>query len=227
MKKKFLSLMMAAAVVATTSVSAFAADNNVNVTMPNKENVTAKDNEEPTQDVEITGHVQSDKGEMPAATFKVTVPTAANFTVTSQGNLVGPELTIKNEGPQSVDVYAYNFSNTGKGTIKVVDENTVANGNGVNVDRTTVSLKLLVDEVAKAYLGASAADGKEGVYTNSTLENKNENGEKLFSLDAGVDEAQTKKVKIAGTAGKKRDLTKPVADTFKLVLKIKKTPVTP
>ena len=224
MKKKFLSLMMAAAVVATTSVSAFAADNNVHVTMPKDANVTEKDDQEPTQDVEITGHVQGNNGEMPATTFKVTVPTAANFTVTSQSKLVGPELTIKNEGPQGVDVYAYNFSNTGDGSIKVVSESAVTSG-GTDLDRSTVSLKLLVDEVAKAYLGASTADGKEGVYTDSTLDNKNNDGEKLFSLGAGVDEAQIKKVKIAGTAGKKPNLAKPVADTFNLVLKIKKTPV--
>ena len=221
MKKKFLSLMMAAAVVATTSVSAFAADNNVHVTMPNKENVTAKDNEQPTQDVEITGHVQADNGEMPATTFKVTVPTAANFTVTSQGQLVGPDLTIKNEGPQGVDVYAYDFSNTGSGAIKVVGEDTVANNNGADVKRSTVSLKLLVDGVAQAYLGASATDGKEGIYENSDLSTKKPEGKKLFSLEAGADEAQTKKVKIAGTAGKS-GLSNPVADTFKLVLKIKK-----
>ena len=220
MKKKFLSLMMAAAVVATTSVSAFA-DVRDNVTMPNKENVTAKDNEQPTQDVKITGHVQGDDGQMPATTFKVTVPTAANFTVTSQGKLVGPELTIKNEGPQGVDVYAYNFSNTGSGAIKVVGENTVANGEGAAVKRSTVSLKLLVDEVPQAYLGASDADNKEGIYEDGDLARKTQGGKKLFTLDAGVDEAKTKKVKIAGTAGKS-GIANPVADTFKLVLKIKK-----
>ena len=221
MKKKFLSLMMAAAVVATTSVSAFAADNNVHVTMPKDANVTEKDDQEPTQDVEITGHVQGNNGEMPATTFKVTVPTAANFTVTSQSKLVGPELTIKNEGPQGVDVYAYNFSNTGSWAIKVVGENTVADGEGAAVERSTVSLKLLVDEVPQAYLGASAAAGKEGIYDDPNLATKKTEGKKLFTLESGVDEAKTKKVKIAGTAGKS-GIANPVADTFKLVLKKKK-----
>ena len=238
MKKKFLSLMMAAAVVATTSVSAFAqeggaqdttpAENNVHVTMPDEANVTDTDDQAPTQDVKITGHVQNDKGEMPTTTFKVTVPTAANFTVTNKGNLVGPELTIKNEGTQGVDVYAYNFLNTGKGGIRVVGEDTVTAGDGANVERSTVSLKLLVNEEPKAYLGAELESCKQGVYNDKTLASGSlqADGIKLLSLEAGADKAKEKTIKIAGTAGKKTTLAKPVSDTFKLVLKIKKTPVT-
>lgn len=229
MKKKFLSLMMAAAVVATTSVSAFAAENNnVHVSMPKEANVTDTDDQEPTKDVTVTGHVQGDNGEMPTTTFKVTVPTAANFTVTNKGNLVGPELTIKNEGTQGVDVYAYNFLNTGKGGIRVVGENTVTNDGGVAVDRSIVSLKLLVNEVPMAYLGADVQSGKQGVYNDKDLgpDSIEADGIKLLSLEAGADKAQEKTIKIAGTAGKKPNLAKPVSDTFKLVLKIKKTPVT-
>ena len=64
MKKKFLSLMMAAAVVATTSVSAFAA------------NVTGSDASEAQTDVTITGNVQDNQGNDAVGTFKVTVPTS-------------------------------------------------------------------------------------------------------------------------------------------------------
>lgn len=226
MKKKFLSLMMAAAVVATTSVSAFAAEN-THVTMPNEANVTDTDDQEPTQDVKVTGHVQGNDGEMPTTTFKVTVPTAANFTVTNQGNLIGPNLTIKNEGTQGVDVYAYNFLNTGKGGIKVVGEDVVTSTDNP-VERSTVSLKLLVNEEPKAYLGADLESGKQGVYDDKNLGSGSiqANGIKLLSLEAGADKAKEKTIKIAGTAGKKPNLAKPVSDTFKLVLKIKKTPVT-
>lgn len=224
MKKKFLSLMMAAAVVATTSVSAFAAVND-SVTMPNEANIKVTDDQSPIQNVEVTGHVQGDNGEMPAATFKVTVPTAANFTVTSKGQLVGPDLTIKNEGPQSVDVYAYNFLNTGNGGIKVVGEDAVTTGDVAQVPRSTVSLKLLVDGEPQAYLGADLENNKQGVFDNKNLQNLQPNGTKLFSLDAGADQAKEKKITIAGTAGKKTTLDHPVSDTFRLVLKIKKTPV--
>ena len=225
MKKKFLSLMMAAAVVATTSVSAFAAENNVHVTMPKDANVTDMDDQQPTQDVELTGHVQSDKGEMPTTSFKVTVPTAANFTVTSQGNLVGPELTIKNEGTQGVDVYAHNFSKTGNGKINVVSESEISNSRE-GKPRTTISLKLVVDGKNKAFLKAS--NGESGVYKEADLGNDHkapEEGVKLLSLGAGAgaNGATTKKIKIEGTAGKNTGLTNPESDTFKLVLKIKKS----
>ena len=226
MKKKFLSLMMAAA-VATTSVSAFAAEN-VQVTTPKSANVTDLDSNSPIQKIDITGHVQNTQGEMPAARFKVTIPTAANFTVTNKGKLIGPDLTIKNEGTQGVDVYAYGFSNTGDGSIKVTSENNVTNGGGSEVPRTTVSLRLLVDEKPIAYLGADSENSKEGVYSRDDLSAEApEGGIKLLSLEAGADEVQEKKITIAGTAGKKAELQKAVSDTFKLVLKITKTPVTP
>ena len=221
MKKKFLSLMMAAAVVATTSVSAFAADNNVHVTMPKDANVTDTDDQQPTQDVELTGHVQSDDGEMPTTTFKVTVPTAANFTVTNQGNLVGPELTIKNEGTQAIEVYATNFSKTTNGELKVIKENELE-----GKPRSTVALKLTVDSEVKAYL---RADGEEnGVFTNPELSDKvsgNISGDKgkLLTLQAGANEAKIKKIKLEGAAGNSADpVDTAMSDTFKLVLKIKK-----
>lgn len=225
MKKKFLSLMMAAAVVATTSVSAFAAteESNKNVTMPNSANVIGKDNQTHSQEVEIIGHVQNDNGEMPTASFKVTVPTAANFTVNNKGTLIGPELTIKNEGTQGVDIFAYNFSKKTDGAMEVVAESAVTNQGGTDVPRTKVSLKLEVGGAAKAYLAAN--NEKNGVYSNETLApgNTTPDGVKLLSLEAGSDKIQTDKIKLAGKAGKKQgELPKAVSDTFELILKIKK-----
>lgn len=240
MKKKFLSLMMAAAVVATTSVSAFAqevssaqgpeaaegnvqvttpAENNVQVTTPEHANVTDSDSNSPTQEVQITGHVQNNNGQMPATSFKVTVPTAANFTVTKDGVVVGPELEIKNEGTQAIEVYATNFSKTTNGALKVVKK---ADLDGK--PRSTVALKLTVDSVAKAYLGAGG--DKNGVFQDETL-NEQVSGDisgdkgKLLTLEAGAKEAKTRKIKIEGTAGKGA-VDKAVSDNFELVLKIKK-----
>lgn len=226
MKKKFLSLMMAAAVVATTSVSAFAAaENNVQVTTPEHANVTGSDSNSPTQDVHITGHVQNDKGEMPATSFKVTVPTAANFTVTKDGEVVGPELEVKNEGTQGIEVYATDFTKTTNGQLKVIEEDNLG-----SEPRSTVALKLTVDSVAKAYLGAGGE--KKGVFTDKALTEKvsgdiSDDKGKLLSLEAGAgaNGAQTRKIKLEGTAGKGGQAQKAVSDTFKLVLKIKKAQV--
>lgn len=217
MKKKFLSLMMAAAMVATTSISAFAAaENNVQVTTPESANVKDLDSESPTQDVHITGHVQNEKGQMPATNFKVTVPTAANFTVTSEGRVVGPELEVKNEGTQAIEVYATNFSKTTNGKLKVVGENGLD-----GQPRTTVALKLTVNNEPKAYLGAGGQ--KNGVFEENELNTPaTGDGRKLLFLEAGANEAKTKKIKLEGTAGSTGTVDEAASDTFKLVLKIKK-----
>lgn len=225
MKKKFLSLMMAAAVVATTSVSAFAAteESNKNVTMPNSANVTVKDNQTPSQKVEITGHVQNDKGEMPTASFKVTVPTAANFTVDNKGTFIGPDLTITNAGTQGVDIFAYKFSKKTGGAMQVVAEGDVTADGGTRIPRTKVSLRLEVDGDPKAYLAAGGQ--KTGVYSNKTLdaEATKSEGIKLLHLEACSDEIQTNKITLAGEAGKQETgLGEAVSDTFELILKIKK-----
>lgn len=219
MKKKFLSLMMAAAVVATTSVSAFAAaeENNVNVTTPGSANITSEDDGEPVQNVEITGHVQDNDGHMPTTSFKVTVPTAANFTVNKDGNFVGPALTIKNEGPQGIDVYAHDFSKTSTGTLKVVAEETIT-GERARTPRSTVSLKLLVNGEPKAFLGAN--EEKLGVYKEANLTTKQ--SVKLLTLAAAsADEAKEQAIQLGGVAGT-QEINGAVKDTFKLVLKIKK-----
>ena len=91
MKKKFLSLMMAAAVVATTSVSAFAED------------TTTVTKYEGTANVNINGSVDSNNGASAPGTISVSVPTAMNFRVDSQGNLEGSKITITNRGVDKVD----------------------------------------------------------------------------------------------------------------------------
>ena len=217
--------MMAAAVVATTSVSAFAAteDSNKNVTMPKSANVTGKDNQTHSQPVEIIGHVQNDNGDMPTASFKVTVPTAANFTVDNTGTLIAPDLPITNEGTQGVDIFAYKFSKKTGGAMKVVQESEVTANEGTAVPRTTVSLRLEVNGDPMAYLATN--DQKKGVYSSKTLdeEGTESEGVKLLHLEAGSEQIQTNKITLAGKAGKQKPgLNEAVSDTFELILKIKK-----
>ena len=153
MKKKFLSLMMAAAVVATTSVSAFA-DTTIN----------KADNTEPTTEVTITGNVLNQHGQEPVGTFNVTIPTAAAFTVNQSGKLEGTTINIKNNGPQSIDVYAEKFVDTTRDNgITVVAENTLKSN-----DKTKVSLKLSGSENT-VYLKSEPSSSDKGLYKNNTL----------------------------------------------------------
>lgn len=219
MKKKFLSLMMAAAVVATTSVSAFADSTIDGVTYPDAANIISKDTSDATQDVTITGNVVDNKGNMPATSFKVTVPTAASFTVNKAGDLVGTKLSIKNEGPQKIEVYAQEFSRKGNGDITVVKEETITQNKAATF-RSTISLKLAGENDVYAYLAAGT--DKNGVYKEPTLTTKEANGVKLLTLDAASEQAPvTKDIRIQGTAGGKV-IDSPVSDEFTLTLKIKK-----
>lgn len=219
MKKKFLSLMMAAAVVATTSVSAFADSTIGGVTYPDAANIISKDTSDATQDVTITGKVVDEQGNMPAGSFKVTVPTAANFTVNKSGTLVGTNLSIKNEGAQEIEVYAQDFSSKGNGDITVVGEQTIERAKQTTA-RSTVSLKLAGEKGLYAYLAAGT--DKSGVYEGADLAKKAEDGVKLLTLDAASEQAPvTKEIRIQGTAGGKA-IKAAVSDDFTLTLKIKK-----
>lgn len=210
MKKKFLSLMMAAAVVATTSVSAFAAD----------EVIDSADNKEAQSEVQITGKVQDQNGNNPVGTFKVTVPTTADFTVTKNGTVISANLDIKNEGPQEIDVYAYQFvDESGDEKINIVDETTLSTSGTKN---SSVALKLtsnIGDEVA--YLSSNTSG--RGVYKDERLREVADGlGVKLLTLSNGTEQKPTiGKIKLEGKGGK-TPVDKAVSDDFKLTLKIKK-----
>lgn len=229
MKKKFLSLMMAAAVVATTSVSAFAAVEAEDVDNSVTEETTINnrlDSEEVEHDVTITGKIQNKNGVMPATTFKVTVPTAANFTVSKSGTLVGPDLTVKNEGSQAIKVLAQDFQNVGSNKIKVVAAQTIADDISSQTDvslrtydRTTISLKLEGDSNKVVHL--SSSDDKNGISSDAGLTSLSTSALELVTLQPGDKNPTTKKIKLRGTAGSK-PVDAAVSDDFRLTLKIKK-----
>ena len=212
MKKKFLSLMMAAAVVATTSVSAFASTNLIN----------SEDNKEAQSEVQITGKVQNNLGKDPVGTFKVTVPTTAEFTVTKDGNVIGPKLEVSNAGSQEIEVYAYKFvDESGSAKINVESEDTIL-GELETAENTRVSLKLVgANGDGTAYL--SSDNSGNGVYKGSNLNEKADgSGVKVLRLQGGSEQAPVSGIiSLEGRAGKAA-VANAVRDDFKLTLKIKK-----
>lgn len=208
MKKKFLSLMMAAAVVATTSVSAFA-----------DTNITDSDNMTPTTDIQITGNVIDDNGKAPVGTFNVTVPTAASFTVTQAGKLEGTKIKVTNNGTQDIDVYADKFIDTTVGGgINVVEESSLS---GLN--RTNVSLKI-TGNLKTLFLKSEKTNeqGKNGIYTDDILRAQ-ASGEDLKLANVGAKKEYD--LTLSGTAGESKNtaVAKAVSDSFTLRLKIKKS----
>lgn len=216
MKKKFLSLMMAAAVVATTSVSAFAADS---------ENViNGSENETHESKIGITGDVLSDGGASVPGTLNVTVPTTASFTVNQSGVFSAAKIKIKNSGTQNVQVFAYEFVdiNGASEGINVRKKSEITStASQASQARNNIALKIYGDE-GIAYLSSDST--KKGIYKDPELSQaaqddddiKNE-GIKLTTINT----SRTGELTLYGEAGS-GGLNKPVRDEFTLKLKIKK-----
>ncbi len=208
MKKKFLSLMMAAAVVATTSVSAFA-----------DTNITDSEDMTPTTDIQITGNVIDDNGHAPVGTFNVTVPTAASFTVTQAGKVEGTKIKVTNNGTQDIDVYADKFIDTTVNSgINVVPESSLKSSN-----RTNVSLKI-TGNLKTLFLKSEDTNegGKNGIYTDNALSSQaSDENLKLANVGAKKEYDLT----LSGMAGETSSpaVEKAVSDSFTLRLKIKKS----
>lgn len=206
MKKKFLSLMMAAAVVATTSVSAFADETVTTVTQDGSE-----------VKVTVSGSVNSENNTPPAGTLSVTVPTALTFSVSNAGKLTGSEIVVTNRGTEKIDVYAYQFIDSTPEKGIIVKENL----NAGNEKRNEVTLSLQGNEATANF--ASNAGDKKGIYgpTTATI---NDDGMKISTVGTGNQNTDT--LYLSGTAGKTaltgNEATEGISEKFTLRLKIKK-----
>ena len=202
MKKKFLSLMMAAAVVATTSVSAFAA------TTPN---IVGPDNVDHEAQIKLTGNIEDENGATQPGTISVSIPTTASFRVNSDGNFVGTNITVNNSGVDNVDVFAKAFTDvTPDEKITVVKESEA-------IERGKISLKLRGTS-GVAYFGSASGGKKTGVYSNADL-STNVDQQKLATVAPGVQEDLV----LEGTAVKGSDASEALRDDFTIVLKIAKS----
>lgn len=106
MKKKLLSLLMAGAVVAGSTVPAFAQN----------QTVGGLDSSEVNANVTVTGMVDNAQGVAPAGKIQVEVPTALSFTVDNQGRLTAGNFTINNKSQCDIDVKVGSFQETKTGS---------------------------------------------------------------------------------------------------------------
>lgn len=203
MKKKFLSLMMAAAVVATTSVSAFAQDQEYEVSKGKEANAN----------VTITGDIADTQGNVVPSTVNVTIPTTANFSVTKEGNPVSPTIRITSRSEEPVSVIAKSFVDpTENSGITVVGESDLSAD-----DRTKVALTLKGTQgsvVLKSDSGTNNGlyklDGTSPADADTVLGTVRQSAPVDLKLEVKVKEGQY-------TAP-----TKAATDNFTLVLKLKK-----
>lgn len=219
MKKKFLSLMMAAAVVATTSVSAFAAETT--------QSVTVRPNEDSEVTIPMQGDITDHTGATVPSSISVTVPTAANFTVDKNGDLQASSITITSHG-EKVEVVTGKFKDSsGTKGIEVVPPSTFASG-AKGVARNKVSLKIQGTDRTVYLKTESQNSNSSGIYD---YEKDGEsdvtplNGEVLGYAVNGT----PLKLDITGEAGKQGEQgnQKAINDRFTLTLKIRKAKQTP
>ena len=188
-----------------------------NILRASSANITGSDTTEQKHNISITGNVLNDKGEMPSGTFQVIVPTTASFTVNEKGQFLTIPFTIKNEGYQNIDVYAYKF----------IDVDSTA---GINVKpKSEINEESSRSDIAMSISGNNSTayfkteyidDEKTGVYNESNLQSSaGSNGIKVSKILAGSNDTLT----LHGEAGKNSNIDTAISNRFTLILKIKKS----
>lgn len=191
-----------------------------NILRASSGNITGSDTTEQKHDISITGNVLNDKGEMPSGTFQVVVPTTASFTVDKDGKFIGTTITIRNQGYQNIDVYAYKFIDVdGIEGINVKPELEITT-NQNNVTRSDISLNILGNQRIAYFKTENRDSTNSGIYENSKLTNPaTSEGIKVLSIKPNSNGTLT----LQGQAGKKSNIDTAISNTFTLILKIKKS----
>ncbi|WP_294161051.1 hypothetical protein [uncultured Clostridium sp.] len=211
MKKKLLSLVLAGAMVASTSVSAFAATDDKEITVENKGT---------SHQVEVTGNIADTKDNTLPGTITVTVPTTMAFTINKDGNIEGGDITIRNKSTQSVEVVAKEFIDaTPESGIIVKMEDELDEAINTNENRH-ISLKLegeksvgLISNKQKTGLVDLSTDSEFATTDNPSLGTIIPKGDLTLRLTG---------VAKKGTSGNYEAPDKPVNNRFTLKLKIQK-----
>lgn len=178
--------------------------------------LTQSEDKEITHQVKITGDIANDEGEFKPGTIQVVVPTAANFTVTKNGDFItSNNMTITNNGTSSIDVIVQKFIDTnGNSGIKVQGEDEI---NKNTLSRSNISLNINGNR-GTAYLGSD--NSKCGIYSDSNLNTLKEDG----ILVSTVTGNSSNTLRLNGQASKRTEIiNEAIQDRFTLILKIKKS----
>lgn len=213
MKKKLLSLVLAGAMVATTSVSAFAAT----PTTTQGNTTIEKGTDEQEVQVGITGNILDNNGNIKPGTINVSVPTATSFSVNSTGELVSANMVITNNSDERIKVIATAFKDpNGDQEIEVITKEAFDNNGGkASNERGKVWLKLTGGGENLGLL----SEGKGKMYNNEyTTQISETDGYELGKLSAN----KSLTLKLVGEGGISGNATNAISDEFKLILKVKR-----
>lgn len=180
------------------------------------ETINGSDAVEHKHQISITGNVISDTGEFPPGTFQVVVPTTASFTVNQYGQFITTPITIRNEGHQNIDVYAYKFIDVNKTEgINIKKKSEI-----VGTNRSNISLNVLGNQSVAYFKTEESGSNNCGVYKDAELSSPSTgDGINVLKINSQSNGTLT----LQGEAGKKDGIEKPISDRFTLILKIKKS----
>lgn len=188
-----------------------------NILRASSENITGSDTTEQKHDIFITGNVLNDKGEMPSGTFQVVVPTTASFTVDKDGKFIGTTITIRNQGYQNIDVYAYKFIDVdGSEGINVKPKSEVTDQSS----RSDIAMNIYGNNGTAYFKTENVNEEKTGIYNEADLKTSaSSDGIKISRISANSQGTLT----LKGEAGKNSNIDTAISNTFTLILKIKKS----
>lgn len=188
-----------------------------NILRSSSGNITGSDTIEKRHEISITGNVLNDKGEMPSGTFQVVVPTTASFTVNEKGQFLTIPFTIKNEGYQNIDVYAYKFIDVdGTAGINVKPKSKVTDQSS----RSDIAMNIYGNNGTAYFKTENVNEEKTGIYNEADLQtSSSSDGIKISRILANSQDVLT----LQGEAGKNSNIDTAISNTFTLILKIKKS----
>ena len=188
-----------------------------NILRASSGNINGSDTTEQKHNISITGNVLNDKGEMPPGTFQVVVPTTASFTVDEKGQFLTIPFTIKNEGYQNIDVYAYKFIDVdGTAGINVKPKSEI----NEQSSRSDIAMSISGNNKTAYFKTENVSEERTGIYNEQSLQTSSSNdGIKISSISANSDG----KLTLHGEAGKNSNIDTAISNTFTLILKIKKS----
>lgn len=188
-----------------------------NILRTSSGNITGSDTTEQKHNIFITGNVLNDKGEMPSGTFQVVVPTTASFTVNEKGQFLTIPFTIKNEGYQNIDVYAYKFIDVdGSEGINVKPKSEVTDQSS----RSDIAMNIYGNNGTAYFKTENVNEEKTGIYNEADLKTSaSSDGIKISRISANSQGTLT----LKGEAGKNSNIDTAISNTFTLILKIKKS----
>lgn len=173
--------------------------------------------------IKTEGRIKSDAGETPKKTISVSIPTEIAFTVNKDAEFIGVNINITNNGEVPVDISAVEFMdyNIDEG-IKLITTNNVRsievtkstkNTESVGYKRNEINL-YLEGNLKKVYLG------HEKIVSQLGEQEASEAQKKIARVLANSSTTLT----LNGVAGQNPlEVNKPIKDTFRLTLRIKKS----